>query len=84
LTWLASISMSYSSDPWGCRRVAWTSSVALTRIVWAVQYGARVGDGPRVSCSRAALAVWIRKFNVTSPRGEDASASHSADEAVFD
>ena len=70
--------------PWGGRRVSWTSFVALSRFVWAVQYGARVGDGPRASCSRVAPAVRIRKLKVTSSRGEDFSTSPNADEIMLD
>ena len=58
--------------------------MALTRFVWAVLYGVGVGDGPCVSCSRAALAVWIRELNVASPRGEDIPISSNADEAMLD
>ena len=81
---MAFVSISRPAGPRDGRRVAWTSYVALSGFVWAVQYGARVGDGPRVSCSRAALAVWIRKLNVTSPMGEDFPISPNADEAMLD
>ena len=64
--------------------MAWTSSVALMRFVWAVQYGVGVGDVPRVTCSRAALAVWIRKLKVMDPRGVDVPTSPNADEAMLD
>jgi len=66
------------------RRGSWTSSVALTRFVWAVEHGAVVGDGPRGSCSRAALAVWIRKLHVTGLRGDEVPSSPSVDEAMLD
>ena len=41
--------------PWDGRRVAWTSSVSLTRFEWAVQYGVGVGNEHRADCSRAAV-----------------------------
>ena len=66
------------------RRGSWTTSVSLTRFVWAVPYGAVVGDGPRVSCSHAALAVWIRKLSVTIPKEDDPPTSPSADEVMLD
>jgi len=81
---MAYVSLSCSAESWDGRRVAWTSSVALTRFVWAVKYGDSVGDGPRVSCSRAALAVWIRKLKLVDPRGVDVPTSPSADEAMLD
>ena len=81
LAWMASVSFISPAESWDGRRVAWTSSVALTRFVWAVQYGVGVGDRPRVSCSRATLAVWIRKLKVVNPRGADVPTSPSADEA---
>jgi hypothetical protein len=73
-----------SAEPGDGRRGSWTASVALTRFVWAVQHGAVVGDGPRGSCSRAALAVWIRKLHVTSPRGDEVPSSPSVDDAILD
>ena len=81
---MAFVSISRPVGPWDGRRVAWTSFVALTRFVWAVQYGAGMGDGPRASFSRAAMAVWIRKLNVARSRGEGVPTSPSADEALLD
>ena len=81
---MAFVSLSCSAESWDRRRVALTSSVTLTRFVWANHYGVGVGDGPRVSCSRAALAVWIRKLKVVSPRGADVTTSSNADEAMLD
>ena len=81
---MASLSLSCSAESRDGRRVAWISSVALTRFVWAVQYGVGMGDGPRVRCSRAALAVWIRKLKVVNERGADVPTSPSADEAMLD
>ncbi len=43
-----------------------------------------MGDGPRGSCSRAALAVWVRKLHITSPIGDEISYSPIADEALLD
>jgi len=71
-------------EPGDGRRWSWTASVALTRFVWAVQHGAVVGDGPRGSCNRATLAVWIRKLHVTSPRGDEVPSSPSVDDAMLD
>ena len=65
-------------------RGSWTDSLAITRFVWAVQHGAVVGDGVRGSCSRAALAVWIRKLQISSPRGGDVSISSSVDDVMLD
>ena len=84
LACMASVSLSCSAESWDGHRVAWTSYVALTKFVRAVQYGAGVGNGPRVSCSRAALAVWIRKLKVVNPRSSDVPSSPSADEAMLD
>ena len=81
---MASVSLSCSAGSGDGRRVAWTCAVALTRFVWAVQYGAGVGDAPRVSCSRATLAVWIRKPKAVVPRGVDGPTSPSADESMLD
>ena len=81
---MTSVSIAFSAEPWAGRRGSWTSSMSLTRFVWAVKHGVVVGDGPRVSCSRAAMAVWIRRLNVTSPRGDEVPASPSADEATLD
>ena len=81
---MAFVSISRPAGLWDGRRVAWTSFVTLSRVVWAVQYGVGVGDGPRARCGRATLAVWIRKLNVTSPRGDDFPTSPSADEAMLD
>ena len=71
---------------WAGRRGSWTSFVPLTIFVCTlvVQHGDVVGDGPRMSCSRAAMAVWIRKLDITSPRGDEVPASLSADEAMLD
>ena len=71
-------------DPEVERHGSWTASLALTRFVWAVQHGDVVGDGVRGSCSRAALAVWIRKLHISSPRGEDGPTSVSVDDAMLD
>jgi hypothetical protein len=70
-------------DPEVGRRGSWTASVALTRFVWAVQHGAVVGDGVRGSCSRAALAVWIRKLHIFSPRERDVPTSSSVDDVML-
>ena len=64
--------------------MAWTSSISLTRFAKAVQYGVGVGSGPRADCSRAALAVWIRKLNVSTSRVVDDSTPPSADEVMLD
>ena len=58
--------------------------MSLARFVWAVQHGVVVGDGLRGSCSRAVLAVWIRKLHVASPRGDEVPSSPSVDEAMLD
>ena len=79
---MASISISCPAGPWDGRRVAWTSSVSLTRFVWAVQHG--IGVGPRAECSRAAMAVWIRKLDVSTSRAEDDSASPITNEYMLD
>ena len=84
LTWMTSVPFALSAEPWAWRRGSWTSSVSLTRFVWAIQHGVVVGDGPRVRCSRAALAVWIRKVNAASPRGDEVPSSPSADESMLD
>ena len=81
---MTSVPFALSAESWAGRRGSWTSSVSLTRVVWAVHHGDVVGDGPRGSCSRAALAVWIRKLNVASPRGDYVPSSPSADEAMLD
>jgi len=52
---MASVSISRPARPWDERRVALTSSVSLTRFVWAVHHGS--GVGPRAECSRVVLAV---------------------------
>jgi len=81
---MTSVPFDLSAEPWTGRRGSWTSSVSLTRSVWAVQHGDVVEDGSRVSFSRAALAVWIRKLSVASPRGDEVSSSPKADEAMLD
>ncbi len=81
---MSSSPFAISAEPWDGRREYWTSSVALTRFVWAVQHGAVAGEGPRGICSRAALAVWIRKLHVASPRGDEVLSSPSVDEAMLD
>jgi hypothetical protein len=43
-----------------------------------------VGSEPRADCSRAAVAVWIRKLNVSTSRAEDDSTPPSADESMLD
>ncbi len=83
MTWMTSVSIALSAKPWAGRRGSWTTSVSLTRFVWAVQHGDLVGDhGSRVSCSRAAMTVWIRKLNIPSPTNDEAPASLIADEAM--
>jgi len=64
------------------RRVAWTSSVSLTRFVWVIQHGS--GLGPRAECSRAALAVWLRKLDLSTSRAEDDPSPPSAEESMLD
>jgi len=71
-------------DPELERRGSWTTSLALTRFVWVVQHGVVVGDGLRGRCSRAALAVWIRKLHISSPRMGDVPTSSSVDDAMLD
>ena len=78
------MSIALSAEPRAGRRGSWTSSVSLTRFVWAVHHGVVVGDVHLVSCGRAAMAVSIRKLNVTIPRGDEVLASPSADEAMLD
>ena len=78
------MSIELSAEPCARRRGSWTSSVSLTRFVWVVHHGVVVGDGPRVSCSRASLAVWIRKLDIPSPRSDGVPISPSADEALLD
>ena len=63
------------------RRVAWTSWISLTRFVWAVRHGS--GLGPSAECERAALAVWLRKLDLSSSRAEDDFSFPSADEAML-
>ena len=84
MPWMSSSPFALSAEPWAGRRGSWTSSVSLTRFVWVVQHGAVIGDGPRGSCSRTTLAVWIRKLHVASPRGDEVPSSPSADEATLD
>ena len=52
---MAYVSICRRDGPWDGRRVAWTSSVSLTKFVLAVHHG--YGVGPRAECSRYALAV---------------------------
>ena len=73
-----------SAEPGDGRRGSWTASVSLTRFVWVVHHGVVVGDGPRGSCIRAALAVWIRKLHISSPRGDEILTSLSVDDAMLD
>ena len=65
-------------------RVTWAYSIALSRFVWAVQLGAGVGSGPRVECCRAALAVWIRKLDISASGSEGGAPASSAAEAMLD
>ncbi len=64
--------------------MAWTSSVSLSRFVWAVHLGARAGSGPRADYSHAALAIWIRKLTVSAARAEGDSSVPNADETMLD
>ena len=66
------------------RRVAWTSSIVLSRFVLAIQLGARVGSGPRAECNRAALAVWIQKLDVSATWAEGGAPASSVNEAMLD
>ena len=43
-----------------------------------------MGSEPRADCSRADLAVWIRKLNVSTSRAEDESTPPRADESTLD
>ncbi len=43
-----------------------------------------MGIGPRVECCRAALAVWIRKLEVSAIGSESGAPASSADEAMLD
>ena len=65
-------------------RVPWISSIALYRFVWAVQLGDGIGSDPRLECCRAALAVWIRKLEMSVNGSEGESPASSADEAMLD
>ena len=65
-------------------RVPWTSSIALSRFVWAVQHGVGAGSGPRLECNRVVLSVWIRKLEISTLEGEGGASSLSADEAMLD
>ncbi len=65
-------------------RVPWTSSITLSRFVWAVQLGASIGSGPRLECYHAALAVFIRKLDVSANGSESGAPASSADEAMLD
>jgi len=79
---LSSVSMSLPGGAYGERRVAWTSSISIARFMWAVQYGS--GLGPRAECDRAALAIWLRKLNLSASRAENDLSLLSADEAMLD
>ncbi len=85
---MSSSPFAISAEFWDGRRGSWTSSVSLTRFVWGCGLSSTalyvVGDGPRGSCSRAALAVWIRKLHVARLRGDEIPSSPSVDEAMLD
>ena len=65
-------------------RISWTSSIALSRFVWAVQLGVSLGNGSRVECCRGALAVWIRKLDISVDGIENGAPASSVDEAMLD
>jgi hypothetical protein len=65
-------------------RVPWVSSIALSRFVLAVHLGVGVGSGPLLECCRAALAVWIRKLNISACGSEGGAPASSADKAMLD
>ncbi len=65
-------------------RVPWTSSIALSRFVWAVHLGSGVCSGPRLECSRAALSVWKRKMDISANECETGAPAPRADEALLD
>ena len=50
--------------------------------MWAVRLGS--GLGPRAECDRAALAVWLRKLDLSAPRDGGGLPPPSADEAMLD
>ena len=84
---LAFLSASFVGLPGGPasgRRVPWTSSIALSRFVWAIQLSDGVLSGPRMECCRTALEVMIRKFDVSTNGSESGALASSDDEAMFD
>ncbi len=64
--------------------VPWTSSIALSRFVWAVQLSVGAGSGPRLGCYRVALAAWIRKLDILASGSEGGAPASNADEAMLD
>ena len=81
---MSSSSVGLPDGPESGPHVPWTSSIALSRFVMTVQLGVGVGSGPRVECRRAALAVWIRKLDVSANGCESGAPASSADEAMLD
>jgi hypothetical protein len=65
-------------------RVPWTSGVSLFRFVWAIRRGSVMGIGPESDSSRAALATWIRKFNIIATDSGSGAPALSVDEAMLD
>ncbi len=65
-------------------RVPWTSLVALHRFVWAIQLGVGLGSGSRLECCRVALAVWLRKLDISVNGSESGAPVSSADEEMLD
>ena len=73
--------------PLGARsgpRVPWTYSIALHRFVWAVQLGVGLGNDSQLECCRAALAVWIRKVDISVTGSKSGAPVSSADEEMLD
>ena len=65
-------------------RIPWTFLVAMHRYVWAIQLGVGLGSGPRLDCRRAALAVWLRKLDISVGGSESGAPVSSPDEEMLD
>ncbi len=83
-TGLMSSSVSVPLSVGSLVRVPWTSSVSLHRFVWAFQLGVGVGIGLRSDCSRVALAVWLRRMDISVSRSESGAPASSHDEQMLD